>query len=85
MITFFFFFFFFNEKGIYSPIEGSRKVSEHSVKIIGWGNDLLTGTSYWIAANSFNTNWGEKGFFRIKRGNVCNFQLNVFGGIPKLD
>lgn len=32
-------------------------------------------TPYWLVANSWNPDWGEKGFFRILRGsNVCNFE-----------
>jgi cathepsin B len=28
--------------------------------------------SYWLVANSWNEDWGEKGFFKIKRGsNEC--------------
>lgn len=54
------------------------------MKIIGWGTDLSTNTDYWLVANSFNTNWGEDGFFRIERGNTCNIEVNVFGGIPNL-
>jgi len=38
----------------------------HAVKIIGWGTD--SGNDYWLVANSWNTNWGEEGYFRIKRG-----------------
>ncbi|XKL62020.1 hypothetical protein PGB90_001853 [Kerria lacca] len=71
--------------GIYSPSRYTKKISEHSVKIIGWGTDTTTNTDYWIVVNSFNRNWGENGFFRIKRGNTCNIQLNVFSGLPKLD
>lgn len=54
------------------------------MKIIGWGTDLLSSTDYWLVANSFNTDWGEDGFFRIERGNTCNIEVNVFGGIPDL-
>merc|ERR1712083_482896 len=28
-----------------------------------------SGTKYWKIANSWNPYWGEKGYFRIKRGN----------------
>lgn len=38
----------------------------HAVKIVGWGTE--NGTPYWKVANSWNTNWGEDGFFKIKRG-----------------
>lgn len=32
-------------------------------------------TPYWLVANSWNEDWGEKGFFRMLRGsNVCGFE-----------
>jgi len=45
----------------------------HAVKIVGWGTD--SGTDYWIVANSWNTTWGDEGFFKIKRGtNQCGME-----------
>merc|ERR1712137_83769 len=38
----------------------------HAVKIVGWGTE--DGVDYWLVANSWNTSWGEDGFFKIKRG-----------------
>lgn len=34
----------------------------HAIKILGWGED--NGTPYWLAANSWNTDWGDKGTTR---------------------
>ena len=31
----------------------------HAVKVIGWGEE--NGTPYWLVANSWNEDWGEKG------------------------
>ncbi|KAK3773560.1 hypothetical protein RRG08_022270 [Elysia crispata] len=48
-----------------------RKSGFHSVRIVGWGVDYtLTGerVKYWICANSWGTEWGEDGYFRIARG-----------------
>jgi cathepsin B len=52
----------------------------HAVKIVGWGKDT-DGTEYWIVANSWNTSWGENGFFRIAFGE-CNFESELYSGIP---
>jgi C1A family cysteine protease len=42
----------------------------HSITIVGWG--IENGIKYWIIKNSWGTDWGEKGYFRIKRGvNMC--------------
>jgi len=51
--------------GIYKHTSGSL-LGGHAVKIIGWGTE--DGTDYWIVANSWNTTWGENGFFRIALG-----------------
>jgi len=52
--------------GIYHHVSGGI-AGGHAVKIVGWGEE--GGTSYWKIANSWNPYWGEKGYFRIKRGN----------------
>lgn len=38
----------------------------HAVRLIGWGEE--NGVQYWIGANQWTTWWGEKGYFRIRRG-----------------
>lgn len=55
----------------------------HAIKIIGWG--VENDTPYWLVANSWNTSWGEKGFFKILRGaNECGIENNTaFGTIDK--
>jgi cathepsin B len=48
----------------------------HAVKIVGWGTD--NGVDYWQVANSWNTTWGDEGYFKIKRGsNQC--AIETFG------
>jgi len=55
----------------------------HAVKIVGWGTDA--GVDYWIVANSWNTTWGESGFFRIKKGkDQCGMETMgpPYAGMP---
>ncbi|CAG9791221.1 unnamed protein product [Diatraea saccharalis] len=51
--------------GVYKYTVG-KLLGRHSVKLIGWGT--RDGVDYWIATNSWNTDWGEQGFFQIIRG-----------------
>ncbi|CAL8104625.1 unnamed protein product [Calicophoron daubneyi] len=49
----------------------------HAVRVIGWGVQRDDGQSvpYWLAANSWDTNWGDEGYFRILRGSDhCFFE-----------
>ncbi|XP_030008660.1 dipeptidyl peptidase 1-like [Sphaeramia orbicularis] len=41
----------------------------HSVLLVGYGRCHMTGQKYWIVKNSWSTDWGEDGYFRIRRGN----------------
>jgi cathepsin B len=69
---------FFNYKsGIYSPTSPFL-VGYHAVEVLGWG--VEGGVKFWIAANSWNTGWGDKGYFKIKAG-TCQFDdLDKFVG-----
>jgi cathepsin B len=69
--------------GIYQHVTGGD-LGGHAVRIIGYGTE--NGTDYWLVANSWNEHWGEKGLFRMLRGqNHCNFEADVVGGHAKLD
>jgi len=64
--------------GVYQHKTG-KSLGGHAIKMIGWGVD--NGTPYWICTNSWNDSWGEKGTFRILRGNnECGIEASVVAG-----
>ncbi|CAI5450753.1 unnamed protein product [Caenorhabditis angaria] len=68
--------------GVYHHVSGSA-LGGHAVRILGWGTD--NGTPYWLVANSWNVNWGENGYFRIRQGhNECGIEHAIVAGIPKV-
>jgi len=69
------------ESGIYHHVTGSYE-GGHAVKLIGYGEE--NGEKYWICANSWDVTWGEKGFFRIRRGhNDCMMEIISWAGLPE--
>jgi len=61
-----------------------RLFSNHAVKIIGWG--IEEGVHYWLCVNSWNTEWGDKGLFKMFRGtNDCGIEADFVVGRMKAD
>lgn len=71
--------FFLYKDGIYQ-VTTDKLVGGHAVVIYGWGEE--NGVKYWKAKNSWNTDWGNKGFFNIEERSA---QIHTFitSGIPK--
>merc|ERR1719420_2920027 len=42
-------------------------VVDHAVTMMGFGHDAQSGLKYWNIRNSWGKQWGEDGFFRLKR------------------
>ena len=75
--------FVYFETGVYQHITG-KYVGIHAVKVLGWGV-TEDGTKYWLLANSWGENWGDKGFFKMIRGkNDCGIESAADTGIPNL-
>ena len=70
------------KSGVYQYTTGSE-LGGHAIKILGWG--VENNTPYWLVANSWNEDWGDKGFFKILRGNdECGIESGIVGGLPKV-
>jgi cathepsin B len=70
------------KSGVYHHTTGSA-LGGHAIKIVGWG--VENSAPYWLVANSWNEGWGDKGFFKIRRGNnECGIEGQIVAGIPKL-
>lgn len=64
--------FYHYKSGIYRRISGANHLGFHAISIVGY-NDV---EQYWIAKNSWGTDWGESGFFRIDYSeNVLDFEF----------
>jgi cathepsin B len=70
------------KSGVYKHTSG-QVLGGHAVKILGWG--VEDSTNYWLVANSWNEDWGDKGFFKILRGkDECGIESSIVAGAPKL-
>lgn len=69
------------QSGVYQHKTGGL-LGGHAVRAIGWGNE--NGTPYWLVANSWNEDWGDKGYFKILRGsNECGIENEVTAALYK--
>jgi len=70
--------------GVYYHVSG-KSLGGHAVKLMGWGVDEDTGMDYWLLTNSWDTDWAEDGFFRMRRGtNECGIENSGYAGMIKV-
>ncbi|KAK9815670.1 hypothetical protein WJX72_007740 [[Myrmecia] bisecta] len=68
--------------GVFRDASGCT-MEMHAIELAGYGEE--DGTPYWIARNSWGTYWGEKGWFRIVRGEgSLGMELNCDWAVPEL-
>ena len=86
--------FYLYERGVYQRTPAGRLMGGHAVRLIGWGTahpgepgleNATTPVPYWTVANSWSPNWGEGGFFRIRRGtNEVEIETTPAAGLPRV-
>ncbi|XP_033726551.1 cathepsin B-like [Pecten maximus] len=70
------------KSGVYQHKTGSE-LGGHAIRILGWG--VEGGVDYWLVANSWNSDWGDNGYFKIKRGtDECGIESQISAGLPKV-
>lgn len=57
--------FYSYSNGIYARTSGASYEGGHAILIVGYDD----GDKCWICKNSWGNNWGENGYFKIRRGN----------------
>uniref|UniRef100_A0A1B6DVH9 Uncharacterized protein n=1 Tax=Clastoptera arizonana TaxID=38151 RepID=A0A1B6DVH9_9HEMI len=70
--------------GISHPSSCDKYYIDHAVLLTGFGVKKVNKkkTPYWIIKNSWGTNWGEEGYYRVFRGNgTCGLDLVVSSAI----
>lgn len=68
------------KSGVYHHVSGGP-MGGHAIKVIGFGNQ--DGRDYWLAVNSWNEYWGDKGTFKIEMGEG-GIDREFCGGEPKV-
>ncbi|CAG9864170.1 unnamed protein product [Phyllotreta striolata] len=69
------------KSGVYQHVQGSV-LGGHAVRVLGWG--VQGNVPYWLIANSWNSDWGDNGLFKILRGsNHCGIESAIVAGTPK--
>ncbi|XP_071485907.1 dipeptidyl peptidase 1-like [Diadema antillarum] len=63
----------------FNPFE----ITNHVVLVVGFGADAKTGEKFWSVKNSWGEQWGEEGYFRIRRGtDECSIESIAAESFP---
>uniref|UniRef100_A0A224XGA5 Putative metalloprotease n=1 Tax=Megacormus gertschi TaxID=1843536 RepID=A0A224XGA5_9SCOR len=70
------------KSGVYIHHSGNL-LGGHAIRILGWGEE--NDVPYWLVANSWNKDWGDKGYFKIIRGSdECGIEDEIVAGLPRI-
>ncbi|KAI6220565.1 Cathepsin B-like cysteine protease 2 [Aphelenchoides besseyi] len=72
--------FLYYQSGVYQHNTGKDKpIGSLAVRMIGWGTE--NGVDYWLLANQWNSDWGDKGLGKFIRGiDNCGVESYVVTG-----
>ncbi|CAG9761295.1 unnamed protein product [Ceutorhynchus assimilis] len=69
------------KSGVYQHVSG-KFLGGHAIRILGWG--VENNVPYWLIANSWNSDWGDNGTFKILRGeDHVGIESSIVAGLPK--
>jgi cathepsin B len=69
------------KSGVYKHTTG-QMLGGHAIRVLGWG--VENGEDYWLVANSWNSDWGAQGYFKIAKGNdECGIESGIVAGMMK--
>ncbi|XP_061923247.1 LOW QUALITY PROTEIN: dipeptidyl peptidase 1 [Entelurus aequoreus] len=72
----------YHHTGVYDPFN-PFELTNHAVLLVGYGRCHMTGQSYWLVKNSWGGGWGERGYFRIRRGSdECSIESIAVAARP---
>jgi len=60
--------------GVYTAVDCPNDALSvnHAVTLVGYGVDQASGLNYWLIKNSWGTEWGDNGYFKMQRDvNMC--------------
>jgi cathepsin B len=70
------------KEGVYQHVTG-KALGGHAIKIFGYG--VEKNVKYWLIANSWNSDWGDHGTFKILRGvDHLGIESQISAGLPKV-
>lgn len=76
----------YDGKTIYQHLNKSaNSEGGHAIRVVGWGEDTVNGevVPYWWIANSWGTDWGINGYFRMQRKiPECQLEQNAMAMLP---